>query len=340
MGALKMTDGSNKKVKLLYLNDILVTLTDEMHPLSAQELCDELKKRGVKSERKAIYSDLQAIEEFGTKLKKTRTPKRGFYAEKKLFEAAELRMLMDAVQASPLISSVKTKQIIAKLGKTVSIHQAKQLISQVYVSNERKSENEEIYFSIDKISKAIEEQRKIRFYYYHKKIVNNIPVRDTGKEIIFSPYALIWNNDNYYLIGNHDKYDNIIHMRIDKMRQVIILSEQARPCSEVSEYKDHFDVADYSSKLFNMFGGNEDETVELRCKNNVLEAIIDKVGSNVPYRQSDDEHFSVTFKAKISDGLIAWLMGFGDKVVVTAPEHLKESVSERIKQAAKAYGVL
>lgn len=335
-----MSDSGNKKLRLLYLNDILIRQTDETHPLNALELCDELKKRGVTAERKAIYNDLLAISEFGTQLKKTRTPKRGYFASKKLFEPAELRMLMDAVQASPLISSQKTKQLIAKLGNTVSVHQAEELNRQVFVNTERKSENEEIYFTIDKISRAIEEKRKIRFYYYHKKIVNNIPVRDTGKEIIFNPYALIWNNDNYYLIGNYDKYDNIIHMRIDRIRQVLILSEAARPFSEVSEYTDHFDVADYSSKLFNMYGGTEDETVELRCKNEMLEVIIDKLGTNIPFRQSDDEHFSVSFKAKISDGLISWLMEFGDKIIVTSPDSLKQSMRERIEKVAKSYGVL
>lgn len=335
-----MSGNPKQKIKLLYLKDIMLRETDEEHPLNAQQLCSILKEQGINAERKSIYADLNAINDYGIEIQKSFSPKSGFFSSSHLFELPELRMLMDAVQAAAFIPQKKTKQIINKLTQSVSKYQAETLNKQIYVNSELKSENKEIYYTIDKLHRAIEEKKQISFYYYHRKIVNNIPVNDAGREFIYNPYAMIWNNDKYYLVGNYDKYNNLSHFRLDRIKKVNILNKPARHFSQVSSYTDYFDVADYSSTVFNMYSGSKIEIIELLCENEMLDVIIDKFGLNMPYKTYDRNHFSVKIKAQISEGLISWLMEFSNRMLVLSPTSLKATVKNRLLEAAKAYGVI
>ncbi|MDR1563989.1 MAG: WYL domain-containing protein [Oscillospiraceae bacterium] len=335
-----MPGSANQKIKLLYLNDILLRETDEEHPLTANELCELLEQRyGIKAERKSIYADLNTLNEYGTEVQKTHYPRQGVFTSQHDFEPAELRMLMDAVQASSFISVRKTKKLLAKLGRTVSKYQAEDLQKHVFISKGVKSENEEIYYNIDKLQKAVNQGCKIKFTYHRRRIVNSIPVKDVGKVFTFSPYAMIWNSDKYYLVGNYEKYDNLSHFRIDRIRKITLLKEPVRPFCEVSEYEDVFDTADYASKLFNMYSG-EEEQIELLCKNELLDVIIDRYGLNIPYKQVDREHFSVRIKVQISEGLIAWLMEFGGGIRVLEPKSLIDAARAKARLIAECYGVV
>ena len=148
---------------------------------------------------------------------------------------------------------------------------------------------------------------------------------------------MTWQDDHYYLIGNYDKYDNLIHMRIDRMRSVNELNEPVRPFSEVSEYRDVFDVADYTKKLFSMFGG-ETQEIELRCSKNVLEQVADRFGENIFIRNVTDTHFSFSVKAVISGALATWIMNYGEDIEVLSPQSLKDMITDRAEEILRIYG--
>lgn len=325
-----------QKQKLLYLLDILKHKTDEEHPLNATELCEELAKSDILAERKSIYKDIQVLEEYGYEILSTRSPKVGFYMADRDFELAEVRLLMDAVQSAGFITQKKTKELLAKLHRLVSDYQGTDLRNQVYVDSRIKNTNEEIYYNIDHINTAISAGKKISLRYTRRRMEDGAKTQEASKSMVISPYALLWSNDHYYLVGNNEKYDDLIHMRLDRMKSVKMLEEEdARPFSEVSSYTNFFDIADYAKKAFNMYGGAV-MTVELRCPNEIAEEVFDRFGSKVPVRASDENHFVFKTNAMLSEGLVSWITSFGT-IEVLAPRELREMVCNRIEGLNRLY---
>lgn len=331
-----MPVSGNSKLKILYLMQIFRQKTDEEHILSANELCAELLKHGIVCERKSIYSDIDLLIKFGMDINHTRSPKSGYFLAERTFQLPELRLLMDAVQAASFITPNKTKQLLAKIESMASDSQSKRLSTQIYVDNRVKATNEEIYYNIDILNKAIQTGHQVEFRYFRRKLSDRLTFESEEKHFIVNPYALIWSNDHYYLVSNYPKYQNLMHTRIDRMKKVKILDKFSRRFSEVSPYKRHFDAADYAKKLFNMYSG-EEETVELICHRDILEEILDRVGSEVPLRAESELYFSVHFPAVISDGLASWILQYGSKVRVCAPEALRALVTEKARDVLKAY---
>ncbi|HEX3038383.1 MAG TPA: WYL domain-containing transcriptional regulator [Oscillospiraceae bacterium] len=334
-----MPNVEKSKQKLLILLNILMKYTDESHPLTAEELCEQLMKKGVPTERKSIYRSISALMDCGFEIISTRAlPKPGYFLANRDFELAEVRLLMDAVLAAPFITSKKTQELTGKLRSLLSCYQADEVLKQVYVERRVKFDNEEIYYIIDALNTAISSKKKIRFCYHHRIISGDQLQFDDGREFVISPYALIWSNDKYYLAGNYDKYNTVGNYRIDRMKHITITDEDARPFNEVSNYVEYFDVSDYLKKSFNMYNG-EQEQIELCCANSILETIVDKFGSNLSFARSDDEHFCVQANVCISDGLIEWLMQYGDRVVVNKPDTLRERLIDKIKELSTAYHI-
>lgn len=335
-----MDSSGKSKIKILMLYDILKRYSDEEHPLNSAELCEFLQERGICAERKSIYRDITALTEYGVDIIRTRSPKKGFFIAKREFELPEVRLLLDAVLTAPFITAKKIADLTGKLRNLLSCYQAEGVWKQIYVDQRIKFENEEIYYNIDAINRAIANNRKISFRYHHRFISNHTAELDEGKEFVISLYALLWSNDKYYLAGNYEKYDNVSNYRVDRIRRVVVLDSTARPFSEVSPYKDYFDSADYLRKTFNfnMYYG-EPELIELRCSNTLLETITDKFGSGIEFSCHDENAFTVRAKVYVSDGLIEWLLQYGNRIVVQSPQKLRQEMMLRIRQMQEAYQI-
>lgn len=332
-----MSGNPKQKLKLLYIADILKKYTDEEHAMAVGEIIEHLEKEGIVAERKSVYNDIKVLRDYGMPIINGNEPVRGFFYAGGEFQLSELMMLIDAVQASPVITRKKTKEFIEKLRSMASVHQSQQLESQIYIDNRFKSENEEIYYNIDRIKQAVNRGVKIKFIYQRRQLVGNIPVLDTGREFVISPYATIWNDDKYYLVGNYDKYDDLSHYRIDKMKRVECTDEPARDFREVCGYTTRFDAADYTRRVFNMFAGANQRGVELICENRLLEAMIERFGISVPYKQIDSEHFMIKVYAVANDGLEQWILNFGGGVVVKSPSELRDSIKKRLESMLESY---
>ncbi len=324
-----------KKAKLLYLMDILERKTDEEHSLCANDLCECLEKYNISAERKSVYSDIETLREFGMDIVKTHTPSRGYFLASRLFELAEIRLLIDAVQAAYFIPQKKTRSLIKKISSLVSDSQMEMLNKQVYVDSRIKTKNEQIYYSIDIIHKAIIANKQIKFLYHKKRVLDHYSVSTDEKEFVVNPYALIWSNDHYYLVCNKINYNNLIHIRLDRIKKVALLDSKARHFSQVSNYKNSFNQADYASKLFNMFSGSI-EPLELICSDSILKEINERFGDAVPCRRYDDKHFIIRTDAVISEGLVSWIMQYGSNIRVSEPENLRQSVINRAKETIKS----
>ncbi len=333
-----MTDHGNAKMKLLLLLKLLRKYSDDEHPVSAVELCRLLEQEGIGTERKSVYRDLDVLTKFGVDIVYTRSPRQGFFIAKRDFELAEVRLLMDAVLTAPFITNKKTAELTDKLCELLSCHQAETVLKQIYVDQRIKFDNEEIYYNIDTINRAVAQHKKVSFSYHHRVIASGKAQLDEGREFTISPYALLWANDKYYLAGNYEKYDTISNYRLDRMKRIALTALEARPFSEVCSYRDYFDTADYLRRTFNMYNG-EQERIVLRCSNSLLETIVDKFGGDIEFSCHDSNAFTVRASVYVSDGLIEWLLQYGDRVIVLSPQTLKDEMLKRIEAMRAAYQI-
>ncbi len=326
----------NIRLRLLNVLELLKSKSDKEHPISASEIIEELNKYGIEAERKAIYKDMEALMDAGFNIVKTGTPKRGYYIADGGFELPEVSLLIDAVQSAGFVPRKKTEQLVEKLQGLVSEHQAAELKNRICIENRSKSGNEDIYKNIELLNVAITKQLQVRIKYAKNKL-DGTRLSANIKEMVINPYALLWEADHYYLIGNNKKYDNLTHLRVDRISSVTVTKEKCRHFSEVSEYKQRFDTADYSRKVFNMYGG-EKCRIDLECKVNLLDQIADKFSNGIFIRHFDGEDtFRFTADALISDGLVGWLMQFGGDIKVLSPESLKQKVIENAEKLVEIY---
>lgn len=324
------------KLKTLYILEFLRRYSDEEHPLSSRRLLELLEEKGIHAERKSIYSDMDALREIGYDIVSVRTPKKGFFMASRTFQLPEVRLLVDAVQSAGFITPGKTRELTEKLESLVSENQARQMVSQVYCETASKCENESIYIIIDCLDRAIQEKKKLRFTYRRRNIDRLNKKSYSEKVMRVSPYALLWKDDHYYLVCNNEKYDNLMNLRVDRIKNPTQLYEAARPVSEVSDYKNGFDRADYAAKMFNMFSGKT-KTITLRCTMDMREEIMDRFGAGVPLTALDINHFETHFDAAVSDGLVSWIMQFGTEVQVTSPPEVCEMVRQKAESIAALY---
>lgn len=329
-----------QKLKLIYLLRIFEQLTDEDHALPAAELSRELKKVGVKAERKALYDDIKALRDAGYDILVSKTLGNvGFYLANRPFELPEVRVLMDAVLSASFITRKKTQELIDKLQTLTSTHQAMDITKQVHIDKQAKCNNEEILYSIDAIHRAIALKRRIFFTYHHTTLIDSRPRSWAGKEFELSPYALIWENDKYYLVGNYEKYDNLSHYRVDRMKKVEVLQKRVRSFEDVSPYRVRFNTADYVKRNFNMFGG-ESIVANLLCEARAIQILLDKFGQDISITKTEEGRYRVIIRVNLSEGLIEWLIQFGDIIEVVEPFELRTGVIRKLEEIAKSYKLM
>lgn len=307
-----MAKSANQKLKLMRLYDVLLHRSDEEHPLSVAELIAELARWDIKAERKSIYDDLEALAELGVDVQSRKGRNAGWFIGARDFELAELKLLVDAVQSSRFITKRKSDSLIRKLEKLASVHQAHQLQRQVYVDRRVKAMNESIYYNVDILHGAIAGQKIITFQYFDHNVKKERVFRRDGGEYRVSPYGLIWNSENYYLVGQDEQLGELRHYRVDKMARL----EQTEQSCRVP---DDFNVADYAQKHFSMFHGAE-VNMTLRFRSEMAGVVLDRFGQDAILIPDGDSHFTVTLPLVMSPQFFGWLFGLGDGVQLTAPE--------------------
>ena len=330
-----MAKKQGQRLKILYILDFLKRESDEEHPVTAADICEYLDSQGIAAERKSVYADISALTDYGADIVRSGSP-RGWFLASREFEEPEIYLLADAVRTAGFVSAAKTRELVKKLDSFVSRYQAQKRENRVYFSSCAKSVNEEIFYSIDKISRAVSEKKKISFEYVNRVLSPDRTIEKQKREMLISPYALTWQDDHYYVIGNYEKYDNLIHLRLDRMYKVEITDMPQRHFSEVSEYTDYFDTPDYTSKLFGMHGG-EIYDIELKCSKKITEQVADRFGEDIFIKKVTDEDFCFTVRAALSDALVSWVISYGDRVKVLEPQILRDMVVNRTENVLGLY---
>lgn len=325
-----MSRGTNQKFKFTYLMKIMLEKTDDEHSLTMPQIMEELEKYDVTDERKSIYTDFQDMtEKFGVEIIKEQIGRETYYhVGAREFELAEVKLLIDAIQSSKFITQTKSRELITKIKSFVSEHQEKQLQRQVYINDRVKTMNESVYYNVDDIHTAINQNKKIRFKYFKWDINTKLVPRHNGDWFIVSPWALTWDDENYYMVAFDDLDSKIKHYRVDKMMHISI-EEEKRSGRDVFR---NFDMAEYSKATFGMYQGQKAK-VKIQFANYMCGVFIDRFGKDISFRPIDDEHSEFHVDVNVSPQFFGWIFSLGKDVKVTGPSE----VVERMKVLAREF---
>ena len=318
-----MARASGQKLKLLYIVKFLTENTDEHHPASTADIIAHLEANDIHSERKSIYDDIEKLCDFGYDIVQVHSRLGGgYYMASREFELAELKLLVDAVQSSRFLTTKKSRSLIKKLEQMAGKHDAGKLQRQVYVAGRIKTENESIYYSIDNIHRAIQENRKISFQYLDWDLKKELVPRANSERTV-SPWALIWQDENYYLAAYDSEDGHIKHYRVDKMGKVQV----RREAREGVEQSAKVDLAAYTNQVFGMYGG-EVAVVTLEFPNGLIGVVLDRFGRDADIRQMQAERFRVRAKVTVSGQFFGWLAGIGADATIVSPVNVREQYRE------------
>ena len=327
-----MARSANQKLKLLYLCQILTQQTDEEHPMTVQELISQLARYDIQAERKSVYDDLEALSRFGVDVQCRKGRHPGWFVGARDFELPELKLLVDAVQSSRFITRRKSDALIRKLERLASVYQARQLQRQVFVSGRVKVMNESIYFNVDRLHTAIAARRAITFQYFDYDLQRKKVLRRGGQQYAVSPYGLIWNNDNYYLVAYDSANREMRHYRVDKMTGITVTDN---PLEGTEQYP-AFDIAAYGQKHFGMYSG-EEMTVTLRGTRAMVGVVLDRFGQDVILVPDGPEHFTVSIPLVLSPQFFGWLFALETELTLVAPPHAVAQYRERLRLVQNQY---
>ena len=324
-----MAKSENQKQKLLTLKEFFEQETDEAHPAGMSDIIAYLAARDISAERKSIYSDIQTLQDFGMDIVAVKGKTGGYFLGSREFELAELKLLVDAVQSSRFLTDKKSLSLIKKLSSLVSRHEATQLRRQVVVSGRVKTMNESIYYSIDRIHEAIAGNVQIQFRYFDWAVDGSRQYR--ARTQIASPYALCWDNANYYLISHTDQH-GITHYRVDKM-DAIELIDQPRIRTQETQ---NLNLASYAKKMFGMFNG-EETVVKMRFDNRLAGVVIDRFGHDSIMVPDGDSHFTFTTSVVRSPQFLGWLAGLGNQVQILYPQSMIDTYTDMLRASLAQY---
>ena len=327
--AIGMAKSERQKLKLLYLKQLLEERTDEAHPMSVQTIIDTLAVYGISAERKSIYSDIACLQEFGMDILQQKGPGGGYYLASREFELPELKLLVDAVQASKFLTSKKSMELIQKLETLASRNDAGALRRQVVVSGRVKTMNESIYYNVDRIHEAIAENSQISFRYFDWALDGSRRYREG--EYVASPYALSWDDEYYYLIAHSERH-GLTHYRVDKMTRITRTGEPRY----TDETFRRLDLSRYGKNVFSMFGG-ETVPVKMRFHNSLCGVVIDRFGREVMLIPDGPEHFVFTAEITVSPNYYGWMAGFGDRAQIVCPDLVAQGFLALCKPAVEQY---
>ena len=326
-----MAKSANQKLKLLYIARLLMKKSDENHLISTAQIIEELGRNGISAERKSIYDDIEALRCFGLDIIQIKGRQGGYYLGERDFELPELKLLVDSVQSSKFITQDKTYDLIKKIETLASVYDGQLLQRQVYIQNRVKSMNESVYYAVDAISDAITQNKQITYKYFELNLKKERVYRHNGQLYKASPFALVWDNENYYMIAWDSSANKMKHYRVDKMYGVTMTNEKR----EGTEAFEKTDMSSYTKSVFGMFGGTE-EKVKIRFANHLAGVVIDRFGRDTMIIKDGDEHFTISVDIAISRQFLAWVFAFGTDTEILSPESVREAMK---KHADAVFGM-
>ena len=325
-----MPKSDNQKLKIFYILDYLQKNSHQEHPVRAAELLTMLEQQhNITCDRKTVYSDIAALQDYGVDIVSIPGKNGGYYIASRNFEIPELKLLIDAVQSSRFLTEKKSRELIEKLCNQCSIHDARLMRRDVLVSGRVKSMNETIYYNVDAIQDAIADNRQITFRYFDFGLDGKRVYRD--KDYQASPYGLCQDNENCYLLA-HSPRHGVTSYRVDRMTEITQLNEPRIPCPELTGKA----LLEHANRLFQMYSG-EETGVKLRFHRSLTNVVIDRFGRDTMLIPDGDDHFVFTVNVAVSPMFLSWVIGFGAKAKILHPQSVVEDCKKLCLEAMGQY---
>ena len=315
------------KKRLLLLQKYFIEKTDEEHQTDTFVLMRFLEDQNIPTNRKTLRADIKTLMDSGMDIVVVPSKPNKYFIGERDFELPELKLLVDAVASSRFITEKKSRALIQKLSKMASISQQEELKRNIYPSSRAKSTNETSFYVVDTINEAINNHNKIAFRYFEYDVDKKKVFRHRGEFYEMSPYALIWNEDFYYVLGYSEYHERVVTFRVDRIRDAIVLEKRAKPKPK------GFKVEDYAKKTFEMYDG-EEEPVRLLCDADLMKYVVDRFGEGVKTARSEDnpDSFIATVQIALSPTFYAWVFQFGGEIKVLSPKKVVEELGEMARR--------
>ncbi len=326
---------SGQGVKLLYIRDYLRTNTNKDNPKNAGKICKYLATKGISASPKTIYNDIFRLQvDFGEPIEYS-AKGRGYYITEPQFEPYELRLIVDSIQSSKFITQTEAQSITAKIKEFADVYTKDSLNRNAYVSNRVRSKNESVVKDSDKIHRAIANNMKIGFRYFHYTPNRQNPKKysKSGNLFIVSPFAFHWDNGNYYLYAYVSEKEGFRSFRVDRMEAITEPIPENREGIELFK-AEH--LTQTEAKVFQMFHG-EKYNVRMRFINRFADAVIDQFGKDVIIIPDGDNHFTVSALIEISPPFFAWISTFGKGAKIMGPPPVVEEMKEFVRKVSDMY---
>lgn len=317
------------KNRPLHILKYLWDHTDEEHPAIITDILAHLKRLGIHTNRKTVASDLVDLQGSGFDIVCNKSRQNKYFIGSRSLELAELKMIVDAIQAAKFISESKSISLIEKVSSLASPHQAEQLKRCLYVEGKAKTTNENVNYIVDLLQSAIQSKKSVEFQYIEYTPEKKKVLKNNGFTYRFSPYDLVWNNDSYYIFGWSEKHNKIVKFRVDRMQF---------PKDSMVEYHDRpadYDIRAYCEQVFMMYDGKR-HVVKLRCDNSLMKVVVDRFGEDVGTYTSDDNTFIVEVEIAVSPTFYSWVFNYCGKIQIIEPKSIKEEYQARIKEASES----
>ena len=358
---------NNQKLKPYLVLQYLLRHSDENHPINAYDITSYLQDDcGIYAERRSIYRDIDEInkallvleygidvheaeerlqESEGEKVIIYDKSKKGFYTKQRHYDSDDIRLLAECVYSAKFLSTGQAERLANVVCEFVSEYQEQEIKHDAFLTDRVKTDNKGVLNNISTInaamSKELEGQKhepeKITFQYLKYSIndVGKQVERRKGMKYTVSPYKLLINDGNYYLLAFDDYAQDMRTYRVDRMKGVALTGDPR----EGKEAFAAIDLKTYTKRVFSMFGGKQ-ERVTIRFINPLLDAVVDRFGndkSSVQYAKVDDSHFSVTTQVEISDQFFGWVLGFGKKAKILEPASVVDKFAAYLDKVREMY---
>lgn len=314
------------KNRPLHILKYLWDHTDEEHPAVITDILAHLEDAGIHTNRKTVASDLADLQDSGFDVVCIKSRQNKYFIGSRSLELAELKMIVDAVQAAKFISQNKSVALIERLSALGSPFQADQLKRHLYVEGKPKTTNEAVYYTVDLLHNVIQREKTVKFQYIEYTATKEKSLKHNGCYYTLSPYDLVWNNDCYYILGWSDRHQKVVKFRVDRMYKPVESTAAFHPRPE------DYDIEDYCEHVFMMYDGTPC-TVELLCENSLMKTMIDQFGEDVKTSIVDDQHFLAEVEVSTSPTFYSWVFTYGGKVKIQAPADIKDEYREQLKKA-------
>ena len=326
-----MSYSGEKKVKLLALWEMLSQDSDRLHPLGTNEIIERLEAKNIPCDRRTLVQDINALREYGYEVLEEKVGKQnGYYMDDRRFSLGELKILIDAVQAASFITEKKTQELIEKIADLGGSNRARIMQSNLVHFNTRKHSNESILYNVDHLEKALIQKTQVSFRYFDLNENHERVYRKEKQKYVVDPVALVFMEDNYYLMCYSDAHEKVVNYRVDRMKEVTVLDTPVCDAAQIPEKQ----IAAYTGQTFKMFGG-EPETVTLQFGNNLIGVVYDKFGENTKMVRVDEDTCSARVTVQISPTFWGWLFQFAGEMRIIEPEYLIERYKKLLDAACE-----